>query len=359
MVLKAAGPALAYPVILGVQAVLGALTASLSASIACRDLGSAYGWAVGVLMAVWPHLVTINGYLLSETLYGFLLVATLWLLGGVERGGHIARAIAAGGTAGLAWLTNPVSGAIWLAWAVWMMVRGARRAGVVFALVLALAPLGWSMRNSIDVPTGASSSDDRAWVNLVQGSHPAYHDVHMAKLLETMTPAQQAEWGEIAAEVELGTRSRAQGLRRLGARLAESPGDSLLWYAVRKPLLLWDWSIRIGQGGFYVYPTYDSPFEYSMLFRIAASLAYALNPAIGIGALAGILLCMFAELRHARAMRLRADLVFVALTLFVATAVHVVLQAEPRYAIPYRPFEFIAASYGFCRLLSRLRGSRS
>ena len=62
-----------YPRILVGQALLGAATVPLMMSAARNWLPIRWLAGAGLLMAIWPHSITITGYILSETLFGFLI----------------------------------------------------------------------------------------------------------------------------------------------------------------------------------------------------------------------------------------------------------------------------------------------
>ena len=70
----------AYYQILIFQAILSTLTIALIYS-ACRTF-LPYPLAIGaaVLTAISPHLINMNVYLLTESLYSFLLVLSLWVV---------------------------------------------------------------------------------------------------------------------------------------------------------------------------------------------------------------------------------------------------------------------------------------
>jgi hypothetical protein len=70
------------PLVVGVlQALLGAATAAITALLALRVFKHpALAWAVGLVGALHLPAVLYAGYLLTETLFAFLLVAACWLL---------------------------------------------------------------------------------------------------------------------------------------------------------------------------------------------------------------------------------------------------------------------------------------
>ncbi|WP_133500485.1 hypothetical protein [Cognatilysobacter terrigena] len=334
----------AYMPILVAQALLGALTVAFAALLAQRVAGRPAAIAVAVPGAFWPHLVASSAYLLSEVLYGALVVVPLWWLSTLDAVRASRRSAGAGLLAGLAWLTNPVSAVIWVLAAIVLAIRGRRRCALVFLLTFLMAPIGWSVRDAVSVHSDGPGSSDRAWMNFVQGSHPEYHVVHWSRLANAMTPAGVEAWNEIDAEIAVGTQSRRAGLARVTSRLMQTPGESLRWYLLEKPATLWGWDIRVGQGGFYVFPTYNSPYERNAFFRVVASICFGLNALIGLAALAGVVLVVVRAARRQTRENVTLGEALVAATLIAATAVHMVLQAEPRYAVPYRMVEFIAAA---------------
>lgn len=80
----------------------------------------------------------------------------------------------------------------------------------------------------------------------------------------------------------------------------------------------------------YVHPVTNSPLEVSPLLEVSNTLRL-LNPAIFVGSLLFALAFAFRP----------GPLGMVALSFLYFTAIHVVLQAEPRYSVPYRPVQLL------------------
>ena len=102
-----------------------------------------------------------------------------------------------------------------------------------------------------------------------------------------------------------------------------------------KPWLLWGWRIQIGASDIAYHEVRRSPFDRSGALRAILVTYRTLNPLLTTLALIAALALTVAALRR------DANLPAVAtgaLALYV-TLVHVVLQAEPRYAIAYRGLE--------------------
>ena len=107
-------------------------------------------------------------------------------------------------------------------------------------------------------------------------------------------------------------------------RVGEHPLRSVVWYLFEKPFLLWDWSIRIGQGDIYVYPTANTPLQTNVLLRIWLSVCRGLN--LPLSAL-GSFFFMGGLAMPERASRAAA--VAAACLLTFVTLMYSALQAEP------------------------------
>lgn len=165
-----------YPVFLGlllklgldplgvgiVQAGLGATTAGLIAVLAAEFATpqSKRTWAAvaGGSAAAYPHLVFWTGYVLTETVFVFLVVACLVSTLMAIRRESLPAALIAGAIGAAAALTRPaflgviVSGGVW-----WLIREGAAGRGarlllpVVFGVAAAIPIAAWTVRNFVDL----------------------------------------------------------------------------------------------------------------------------------------------------------------------------------------------------------------
>ena len=308
-------------------------------------------WAVGagVLMAAWPHSITINGYILSETLFSCLCAAALLLGAQACHRSSARRGFGAGLMFGAASLTNAVLlpfGVLCALFMHWKQIAP-RNVCIAIAVSALLLPCAWAMRNAqLPINATSSSASDRALQNLVQGAWPDYHAAWKTSLggnedgKETLKSIDE-EYQRLRTDLPMGARA-------IFRRLAEHPLRTAGWYLIEKPFLLWGWNIRIGQGDVYVFPTNDSPFQTNPLMRTWESLCRGLNLPLGLFALGSLwLIRSFAGGRGLAAV--------VMLLLGYVTLVYSVLQAEPRYSIAFRPFEILlgASALYWAAALSR------
>lgn len=298
------------------QALMGAATVACVIGLARQWLPRGWALLAGGWMALQPHHIAATGALLSEVVLGLCVAGGLLCAAVAARRRSTPLAALAGLVWGYGYLVNPV--VLFVPFLMLPLFRP--RQAVALGLAASLVIGGWALRNAAQ---GAKGSD-RVAINLVQGSWPEYHD---AWRYPFMFPMQNAA---MAVETKAATDSLEVGVRTILIRMAKDPARYLHWYAVQKPWLLWDWDVRIGHGMVYTVRANDSPLDRGPLLGLTV-IQYTLNPLVFMLAFVGLLLA-----RHPAALMAAGFVVYV-------TAVHTVLQAEPRYATPYRSAEIVLA----------------
>jgi cbb3-type cytochrome oxidase subunit 3 len=339
-----------YAAVLISQAALGALTITLAALVGRHWLPLRWAAAAGVLMALWPHSITINGYLLSETLFGFLTALGVFVCATAFRRQSKWRAFGGGLILGAAALTNAVLLPFGVLLAIFLTWRKLATRTICMALAIGAMtlPAVWTARNAVAVVSVAGdSSADRALLNFVIGSWPHWQSAWRESVLGDQSAKERAGAEMHLADTEYAAwrSSPSQGIQSMARRVASQPLKFAHWYLIEKPTLLWGWSIEIGQGDIFVYPTRNAPFQIQPLWMAIAAICRGFNIWLMLLALGGIL---FAWRRSGKRSRdesheSSAALIAVALLLVFVTLVYSTLQAEPRYSIPFRPFEILSA----------------
>lgn len=321
-----------YPFMLQLQVVLGALTALLAALLARHWLSPAWAIVAGLLSGLWPHHVAATNVLLSEVAFGFFLAAALTAFARAWKTGRRLWWVIAGLAFGYAYLVNPLvllfpPCLAALAW--WHR----QRAPAAILLAVFLVPVaGLAIRNA-NVDVVDRGSGYRATLNFVQGSWPDYHQA--AVLYRNGNPIAIAITNEINAETAALRSDLPAGVSRVAARMRLDPASYLRWYA-SKPWLLWGWDIRIGAGGIYFANVRNSPLD-RLPLRLVVVTYHTLNPLLTTLTVFGGLCLMVLGLRQRDTLPAAAA---GALGTYL-TLLHVVLQAEPRYAIAYRGLEAV------------------
>jgi hypothetical protein len=335
-----------YPLAIQAQVLLGTATVGLTMLLARTWL--AHGWSLlcGVLIALWPHHVAATGALLTEVVFGFVLVFGLWLVARFAARGVLIGSLAGGLVFGYAYLVNQLILFFPVVAAVLLYRAGQRRSAVALVALPLLIAGAWAVRGAQLPP--APPSQDRFAMNLVQGSWPVYHSAYSSRYAHEVP---RRILREIVAEQTLMSEDPRAGLRSIGERMHHDPGYYARWYLLEKPYLLWDWNIRIGAGGIYFHEVANSPFESSALLAAIKGGLRLANPLVfGLACLGAIVLLI-----HARRLSRPQDYASLLVALFVlyVWTVHWVLQSEPRYSIPYRPEQILVATSGLS-FLSRV-----
>jgi hypothetical protein len=318
------------------QSLIGAMTVALGMLLARFWIGRPLSLAVGVLLALWPHLIVFCATLLSETLFGFLVVAALAAACLAEQRRLLTLAAVAGALFGLAYLVNPVIGAFPLLVAVLFAIRRQLKPAVLLVVVFALAPAGWGIRNH-GTDVGNRTALMRAEQNLVEGSWPQYHTALNSRFSNEISAAIMKA---IADEEQVFIADPVKGLHDVLSRMSEDPTYYLVWYLFGKPMLLWDWGIRVGASDIAFLQTIRDPFDGVLFLRIVKTGCRLLNPLLLVLALVGVVI---AFMRRTNGVRPFAALLCAWFFVYVSAA-HDVFQAEPRYAIPYRGVQFVLAA---------------
>ena len=323
-----------YYLALHLQSFFGAATVVMGTFLGRKWLPAGAALASGLLMAVWPHHIAATGALLSEVLFGFMLMLAMLLTARSLKASGFGSATLAGAAFGYAYLINPIILIFPVAILFIFWRSGHARKGACLLAVTLLFASVWSIRNST-VP--AQIGPGRAEINLVQGSWPLYHSAWIERLAD---PVAQQMIAESEAEALQLSNNPVDGFKRIAARMGEAPAAYAHWYLIEKPYLLWDWDIRVGAGDIYFLAEQNSPFETNALLHQVKLLLKTLNPVFFLLATVGALVIVF---RWCTGRTIETTAVLVALFCLYVTAIHNVFQAEPRYASPYRPFELLLA----------------
>ncbi|MEJ2760103.1 MAG: glycosyltransferase family 39 protein [Gammaproteobacteria bacterium] len=345
----------AYQLIVYLQALLGALTAVFTFLIARLFMDIKWALLPAIFVALSPHLVSLGDDLLTETLYGFFLTASVYVFLLAFRNKTAIQYAAAGVLFGLAWLINPVMFFVpvfFILTAVFLYRRenssrsNSAAKGMAMCLVIFFAIAGaWQARGIFDVPPDAPSGADRLLTNLVIGSHSDYYRIWRANPRDESNPANR--------DMKRLNGSYPAFARLMFHRVVRHPWHYLKWYFVDKPLLLWGWNIQVGQGDIYIFPVMQSLYQTSRLASATYSIMKSLHYWFFGLALVGIVFLF---------VRRRQDDIAVPAFLYIClvyiSSVYVITQSEPRYSLPLRPEYFICAVFSIKMIVERLNMQR-
>lgn len=336
------------PIAKVLQVLLSSATVLLTMLLARHWLKPAPALAAGAIIAIWPHHIVFASTLLSETVYGFWATLALWLAAVAWRRRSHWLATAAGVAFGYAALINTLVFLFPLAIMALAFVRGRPRPALLLLGGFLAVYAAWWVASPSPNSDGRSNAY-RAQMNLVQGSWPHYHAAWRARRQHESAAEIMRQ---IKREVVLMADAPEQAMSEIGSRIARDPWGYARWYAIEKPYLLWDWDIQLGWGGFHFLPVRSSPYDRQPVFKATAAFARLANPWI-------FTLAALAAIASLPGWSRRSELPFaymlVAAFALYVTGLHVVLQAEPRYSIPYRPMQALLAVAGLMLLQCAFR----
>lgn len=329
-------------VILG-QACIGIAIAVLTFCLGSLVFGSAAGLCAMFFVALSPHLIVMEGYVLSETLFAFFLLATLSVLALMCRcsdtGQRIRWAVASGVLLALSCYMRPTLEHLPLLGmtVVWLVpgLKAYRREAAALVLAFALAMTPWWARNLLAI--GHLSDPSLMIATLHHGSYPDFiYDGNLRSVgypyrFDPMTPQIES--------------SLASVLGYIAHKFAAQPLIYLHWYLIGKIQFFLDWKIVDGYYDVFTYPVLQSPYFSEKVFIATHALMRGLHWPLAIAGMAGAgLACtplarlLFSDWRLG-AMRLASCIMLYALLVHIAGAPY------PRYSIPFRPLQYLLATF--------------
>jgi hypothetical protein len=337
-----------YPRILTAQALLSALTVGVLLLISTRVLPFAWAAIVGLLAAVSPHAITFSGYLLTETLFTFLLslgvysAIRLWSVKTLPWAFAFAAFIAIAALVRPAVLLFPLL-------ALPLLLAGSRflgqrlRVTVTMFLTILIIWGPWHVFQSRNTSDGG---DNSLAATLALGSYPNL--VYQSEQMKGFPYREDPQWPQFSTNVR-------DALATIAARAAEEPLRYIYWYAVGKPSMFFEWSILVGQGGPFVYPVLDSLYHRNQLAYYSFWLSASLHR-LWVALYFVLFLYLLGKrlLGHPLATAEIAVIPLVAIVAYFA-AVHAVLAPLPRYSVPLHGLLYVAGVFFIHRLAGLAR----
>ncbi|EIC21340.1 ArnT family glycosyltransferase [Thiorhodovibrio frisius] len=314
------------------QLVLGVFTVFLTFLLFRPILGNWPSIGAAAMVAISPHLAASGVYVLTETLFTFLLLAWLWASMHLLRSGHSAWAFVSGLLLGGAALTRPTMlYFILLLLPFLIFVIGSKgwlkSVLVVAGFLIAYGP--WVLYTATQVPADNNSSLARdtvhkgMYANLIYQNDP---ETYGFPNRADPTWRERTTMGAVLDEVV--------------RRVVDDPSTYVRWYLLGKPMMFLSWSIIVGMGDVWIYPLFVNPYDFDPLLRVTHGLMYLLHwPLVGMA----LLTCLFVwtpvvDSLLASSERLITRLISLVCLYFLC--VHVVGTPLPRYSIPLRPIIF-------------------
>jgi len=326
------------------QALLSTLTIGFVYMASTAIIPRSYALLSALFTALSPHLVTANVYLLTESLFCFLLILFLWLLSRWRTSPSNALLLGTGAVLALATLTRP--------WTQYFIVplmllvatsphivrpkRCAALLGLGFFVLMGL----WAGRNLSAV---GSISDNTLMISTLHSG--IYPGMMYENRPETL--GYPYRFDPRVPEIVASMHSVSMEIVR---RFREQPMEYFQWYILGKPVMLFSWNIYEGPGDVFIYPVLYTPYADSMLFHATHEIMRTLHEWLVALAALG---CLIAWLPGARLGMGDGQLFFVhsISSLFAYfVLIHSIGAPFARYSIPMQPVVYVLALFSIWQM---------
>ncbi len=346
----------AYWVVLILQSVLGACTAALVFLTVRRFMNLHLSLLAGGLTIVSPHLIVMTGYVLTETLFTFLLSLSIFVLLEGWMRPSFKLVFFAGLIIGMAGLVRPsIAGFpvfLVIGSFIFAKTETAKYLSIAYLVGLLFCTTGWLGWTNIN-QNSVRAPESLATKAFAFGIYPDL--VYKDQRFRGYPYREDPNWDNFSS-------SYLETAKVLLGRFVEDPVKYAKWYLVDKALLFWSPTILVGMGDVYVYPVTYSLFERNPVAKAIKSVMQTIHPIILmlniIGFLIGLWMVLKKDSKINPGLHLMATIVF-SLLVYI-TLVHVVLAPLPRYSVPFRIPLYMSVSITIvllCRF-SFLNGSR-
>ncbi|WP_319525628.1 glycosyltransferase family 39 protein [uncultured Desulfosarcina sp.] len=322
------------------HAILSTITLVIVYFLGRGLLGVLGAFAAVTLTAISPHLINLNLYLLTETLFTFftmlMLSAFLFSMKYDQNSGWILSGI----MLALAALIRPTIQFYIIFFIALVLIDGENKKKqkivLLFAIPFFLVLSTWFIRNLL---TLGFLSDPGLTINtLHHGMYPKF-----------MYNGQPNSFG-IPYRFDPNTAAIGASIRSvieaITHRFQTHPMEHLVWY-LSKPFYFFRWEMIQGTGTF-IYPVIDSPYHSSRLFHFIDGLMHAIHPIIVGSSVLGAIIAWLPKNLFSMTGLQRFTARLLSLTYGYFILVHIAGAPFPRYSIPIRPITYILGIFPIC-----------
>jgi 4-amino-4-deoxy-L-arabinose transferase-like glycosyltransferase len=334
------------------QAIISGLTIILAFFLFRSFLPVFWGGAASLLVALSPHLIAANSFVLTETLFCFLIVLFAWLISLFGKNPPFYLCMIIGVIMGIASLVRPSLQYFFIPLTFLLIFHYGWRKGVRFSFVVLLGFVlvfgPWLVRNII---TLGIATDKTLMINFL------HHGMYPTFTFENIEESYGLPYRHDPRSKEI-SKDLPSVIQEITRRFDQEPLKHVKWFLLGKPVSFWSWDIVNGAGDIFPYPVKKSPYFNKKYFWQTHELMYNSHWHLVIFCFLGSFLVWF----PLSVVGLPQDSIFVArfisLLLIYYTLMHMVGAPFPRYSIPLRPFLYGMAVFTPYLLVTAIRKFR-
>lgn len=331
------------------QAVISTLTILLAFSLFRAFLSRPWALAASLMVAISPHLIVFDIYILTESLFTFFIVLLAYLI----------KKLATHKTEGWATITGIGLGCavlikLTLVYFVCFLIpvffiffkRTQALRLVTFLVVGFSISYGpWIVRNLITL--NAPSESSLAAMTVQVGMYPG---VMYRNIAESYGRPQKFD-----PDFD-SKKTMSSVLKKIFSRFENEPARYIRWYLIGKPVTFFSWKTKLtGNDDIFVYPVLNSPYHHAKTFRITYLVMYTLHWPVIILALFSSILVWLPSARKVFSDEAIIVSRFCSLLLMYFVLVHIAVTPTPRYSVPLRPFIYGMGMLGLSIVVTAIR----
>ena len=292
------------------------------------------GGIAAMFVAISPHLIMFNSYILSETPFCFLLVSMALLTCTFIKHPAFWSSSLLGAAMGGATLIRPSLQLFPLVMIFVILLHFGRQRGLKFAFslilgfILVLSP--WLIRN---VVTLGKLSDNSLMINFLH--HGMYPDFKFKQIEQSYRRPYQFD----PRSEEIGA-SVISALGEIKNRFQTEPIPHIEWFLLKKPRVFWSWDMVQGHGDIFVYHVAHTPYSEKKIFKWTHKMMHYMHWPLVIISLVGSLTIWYWPKSSGYDCKAIFVARFVAALLLYYTVLHMIGAPFPRYSVPLLPFQY-------------------
>jgi len=318
--------------ILIAQAVMSSVTIILSYFFFSSYLSIFWVALASILVALSPHLIVANSYVLTETLFCFLLVIIGVMFKLFAKKASSSLIVFIGAILGLASLVRPILQYFPLMMAFLFLLHYKLNRGFRFFILLligfAMAYSPWIIRNEVtlNISTGKTQM-----INFLH--HGIYPDFTFNNIPKSYGYPYRYDPNSGKIGKNIGSV-----LQEIARRFSQETLRHIKWFFIDKPFYFWSWNIVQGSGDAFIYEVSTSPYFNKNYFRWSHMLMFLIQQPLVVLGMFGCFLVWFPISAFGFSESSIFTARFASLLLIYFTLLHMVGAPFPRYSIPLRPF---------------------
>lgn len=291
------------------------------------------------LVAISPHLIAMDIYLLTESLFTFFLVLLSYCTSKLVLKQNIYWAYTTGCILGVSLLIKPTMTYffVFLFFGLTFLLnkKGIKKI-LIFILAGYITSYGpWTLYKNSEIGDQPSSLTQVSihngmYIGLMHNNNPKTKGIpHRA----------DPDYNKIKNTNAL--------FKKLFNRIQQNPLEYLKWYFIDKPTMFFSWNIVAGMGDIFIYPIHHSPYQSLGLYQYTHRIMLALHtPLMILGSIITILLWLPITNNFLPRKTLLVGRTL-SLIIFYFIIVHSIATPLPRYSIPLRPIMYSFALISF------------